>query len=92
MSDVYNSKIAKLFGKIHNDNEYAVTTSKNCSRYSVDESLVTDHWRLHENEHKKQYAELGWCNFMIQYIWESIIHGYTNNKFEVAARKAAGDV
>jgi len=91
MSDIYNSKLAKFLGNFHDNYYYAITTSKDCTRYSCEEHQVNLQWRNHENTHKDQYKKLGWCNFIIQYLWESIVHGYENNKFEVEARKVAGE-
>ena len=89
--DVYNSKFAWLLGKINKALPYAITTSQYCSRYSCDKATVDSdpRWRIHEDTHKQQYADLGWFNFVYQYLLDSIKNGYTNNKFEVAAREAA---
>jgi len=42
----------------------------------------------HELCHVKQYEENGFVGFLFKYLLESIRHGYTNNRFEVEARKA----
>jgi hypothetical protein len=57
MDDIYNSKLAKLLAKLNGEMDYAITTSKNCCRYSCDRELVSDHWRKHEETHKDQFAK-----------------------------------
>jgi len=86
MSDLYNSRLAKLLKRITGAGEYAITTSKNCCRYSCSEDFVSAAWRKHEETHKKQFAELGCFQFVVQYLWETVKHGYKNNKFEIEAR------
>lgn len=88
MSDIYDSAFAKFLAKIYGKKTWAITTSKDCCRYSCSSFVVSEKWRKHEEKHKRQFAELGWLNFMVQYIYETIKNGYENNKFEVAARKA----
>lgn len=88
MSDKYNSKIAKFIGWINKSKSgYAVTITKNTTLYSIDKELVSTTWRKHEDCHKKQIANLGWFKFMFSYFYQSIKFGYTNNKFEIEARK-----
>ena len=87
--DIYESNIAWMVGKINKELPYAITTSKDCARYSCSKELVTDKWRKHEDTHKAQYAKLGWFGFVIAYLLESIKHGYYNNKFEIEAREAS---
>jgi len=41
----------------------------------------------HELEHVRQWQELGWT-FPMRYVANHFRHGYTNNPFEVDARKA----
>jgi hypothetical protein len=86
MTDIYKSKVARLLKFIKGENEYAITTSKNCCRYSCQENEVSPKWRKHEETHKAQFSRLGWVNFIFQYCIESIRHGYKNNKFEIEAR------
>lgn len=90
MSDIYNSKTAAIVGRLNGaKNGYAVTISSNCTLYSAPEDRVSPQLRTHEDCHKAQIKELGWFTFMRQYAIESAKNGYTNNKFEVAARKAS---
>lgn len=52
--------------------------------------LITPELQRHELEHVYQAARLGRLRFWWQYARELLRHGYRNNAFEVAARKAAG--
>lgn len=84
--DIYNSNFAKVLGFFHNEKLFAITTSKNCCRYSCDKSLISHEWFNHEEIHKKQFERYGWFRFIILYLLEIIRHGYKNNKFEIEAR------
>jgi lipopolysaccharide biosynthesis regulator YciM len=87
MSDMYNSKIALLVGKLnHAKGDYAVTINSETTLYSCPEEFVTDQWRAHENCHKQQIKLLGWWLFMKDYLIENVAKGYQNNKFEIEAR------
>jgi hypothetical protein len=88
MSDIYNSRFAGLIGKINGQERYAVTTSKNTTRYSCIPEAVGAAWRKHEECHKKQIAEEGWLKFMAKYFFFNITRGYKNNPYEIAARLA----
>ena len=57
----------------------------NCSRT---EFLANERWLKHELCHIRQFREHGCVIFLIKYGWESILHGYYNNKYEREAREA----
>jgi hypothetical protein len=86
MSDIYNSKLARLIGMLYRSDAFAITTSKNTCRYSCSKDMVSEYWRKHEEVHKSQFARMGWFRFICAYTWEFIKHGYKNNKFEKEAR------
>lgn len=50
------------------------------------EFLSNKKWVCHELTHVLQYRKYGAVKFIILYLWESIKHGYYNNKFEKEAR------
>jgi len=52
------------------------------------EFLQNNKWVRHEMKHIEQYKEHGYLGFLTKYLWESIWHGYQNNKFEIDARAA----
>jgi hypothetical protein len=89
--DIYNSKLAKLFGKINKHLPYAVTTSATCTRYSCSKEIVDKdpHWRNHEDGHKFQYIRLGFFGFLVPYFWKLLTRGYKDNAFEVEAENNA---
>jgi hypothetical protein len=87
MPDRYNSRIAKIIGKLNGATQaFAVTVSSTCTLYNCAEYQVSPAHRRHEACHKRQYAALGW-RFLPIYIWE-LRRGYRMNKFEVEARAA----
>jgi hypothetical protein len=92
MADIYNSKLAALFGKINKHLPYAVTTSADCTRYSCGREQVDAVWRTHEDQHKIQLRRLGWWGFMLPYLWKLATKGYKDNAFEIEARNASGKV
>jgi hypothetical protein len=50
--------------------------------------LKNESWVKHELCHIQQFKKHGFVPFLAKYLWESVRHGYHNNKFEVEARKA----
>ena len=55
------------------------------------EFLENKQWLYHELKHVEQFKQHGGFLFLFLYLWESIRHGYTNNKYEVEARAAESD-
>ena len=60
----------------------------NCSEEAF---LSNQSWLRHELCHVKQYQQHGYLLFLFKYLWESIRHGYYNNRFEVEARAAESE-
>lgn len=52
------------------------------------EFLQNKKWLLHELKHIEQFRRHGFFRFIFLYLWESIRHGYTSNKYEIEARDA----
>ncbi len=50
--------------------------------------LNNSRWVKHELCHIRQFAAHGYLLFMLKYVWESILHGYHNNKYEIEARNS----
>jgi hypothetical protein len=48
-------------------------------------------WVCHELKHIQQFRQHGFVSFIILYLWESLLHGYSSNKYEIEARKAEND-
>ncbi len=55
---------------------------------SADEFLRSRRWLRHELCHIRQFRRHGFIPFIIKYLWQSLLHGYRNNKYEVEARAA----
>jgi hypothetical protein len=55
------------------------------------EFLQNKQWVLHELKHIEQFKQHGFFSFIFLYLWESLRHGYTNNKYEIEARVAETD-
>lgn len=83
-----NSWIAKLAAKKLKANNVAIVFGKTIHLHNVSAAyfLNDKKWLKHEACHIRQYKENGFLSFIIKYLWESIKHGYYNNKFEVEAR------
>lgn len=50
--------------------------------------LNNKNWLRHELKHVEQQLRYGCLWFLLLYLWESIRHGYYNNRFEQEARAA----
>lgn len=89
MADKYNSKFAKFtrwLNGMPEDVDWAITIGENTTLFSCGEEDVDEKWRKHENIHKEQFKRMGWFWFLLSYIYEYIVHGYDNNKYEIEAR------
>ena len=88
------SFIARLAAwKLKSDNA-AIVIDKTIHLHNTkrNEFLQNKRWVLHELKHIQQFQQYGFLSFILLYIWESIRHGYTNNKYEKEARAAETDV
>ena len=91
MSDIYNSKIARLLGRLNGATQaFAVTISSTCTIYNCPIEQVSPEHREHEDGHKariksfmdKRGVILGWCDFMATYIWRLTTVGYVKSDLE----------
>ena len=57
-------------------------------KVSKEDFLKDKRWFKHEICHINQFRKYGFLSFIAKYLWESVRHGYYNNKYEVEARKA----
>lgn len=85
-----NSWIAKLAAKKLKTKNVAIVIGKTIHLYEVSAThfLNDKKWLKHEACHIRQFRENGFLTFIVKYLWESIKHGYYNNKFEAEARLA----
>jgi hypothetical protein len=86
----YNHWLAKWLKKYNNEDSYAITI-KQTIYYSESEEFVDrfPSWRIHENQHRLQWAREGIFKFVVKYLWYQFHNGYQDNKYEVEARLAA---
>lgn len=87
---VTSSFLAKLAALKLHSNRVAIVLGKTFYLYntSKEEFLNDAKWLKHELCHIAQFKQYGFFTFIIKYLWESLWHGYYNNKYEVEARKA----
>jgi hypothetical protein len=84
------SILAFIASKILKSKNMAIVVGKTIYLYGLTESefLHNKTHVAHEICHVQQYKQHGFVIFIIKYLVESIKHGYTNNIFEIEARKA----
>ncbi|MEJ7672936.1 MAG: DUF4157 domain-containing protein [Chitinophagaceae bacterium] len=88
-----NSWIAKFAAIKLQSQQAAIVIGKTIYLYNTSKKqfLLNEKWLKHELCHVKQFQENGYVIFIAKYLWESIKHGYHNNKYEVAAREAENE-
>lgn len=88
-----NSWIAKLAAKKLRSENVAVVIGKTIHLHHVykEDFLQNKKWVIHEMCHINQFKKYGFLNFIFKYLWESLRHGYYNNKYEAEARKAENE-
>lgn len=88
-----NSWVAKLAGKKLQSKNVAIVIGSTIHLYNITKHqfLLDEKWVKHEICHLQQFKKHGRFVFIIKYLWESIRHGYYNNKYEAEARKAEED-
>jgi len=85
-----NSWVAKWAAKKLKSESVAIVIGKTIHLHNVSSQhfLADEKWVKHESCHLEQFRKNGTFIFILKYLWESIRHGYYNNKYEVEARKA----
>lgn len=85
-----NSWIAKIAAIKLRTHSVAMVLGKTIHLHnaSKEEFLQNERWLKHELCHIRQFKRYGYLSFLIRYLWESILKGYHNNKYEVEARAA----
>lgn len=83
----YNSRIARLFRPIGFKGNWAVTLGQT-AYYTCPASMVTDRWRKHEDEHKRQWKRDGKLKFTLSYLWQRLWKGQQNISYEIEAKAA----
>ena len=85
-----NSWIAKFAAKKLRSERVAIVIGKTIHLHNTTKQdfLNDEKWVKHELCHVKQFQQNGYLLFIIKYLWESIKHGYHNNRYEIEARSA----
>lgn len=85
-----NSWLARIAVWKLNTHSVAMVLGSTIYLYNVtkEEFLADEEWVRHECCHIRQFKRYGFLGFLLRYLWESIRHGYYNNRFEVEARNA----
>ncbi|MGB4844419.1 MAG: DUF4157 domain-containing protein [Ferruginibacter sp.] len=85
-----NSWLAKMAAKKLKSKSVAMVLGKTIHLHNTSKTnfLKDERWVKHELCHIKQFKEHGFFCFIVKYLYESVRHGYYNNRFEVEARKA----
>lgn len=85
-----NSWIAKLAERKLQSAQVAIVIGNTIHLHNTtrEDFLRNEKWVKHEVCHLQQFKKHGRFIFIIKYLWESLFHGYYNNKYEAEARKA----
>ncbi len=85
-----NSWIAKIAAKKLRSQNVAIVLGTTIHLYNVSRHhfLKNEKWVKHEACHLRQFQNNGHILFILKYLWQSIRHGYYNNKYEAEARLA----
>ncbi len=85
-----NSWIAKVAARKLSSNNVAIVLGKTIHLYNVSrrDFLNNKKWVKHEACHLRQFKANGYFTFIVKYLWESMLHGYYDNKYEAEARLA----
>ncbi|MEO6220373.1 MAG: DUF4157 domain-containing protein [Ginsengibacter sp.] len=88
-----NSWVAKFATAKLRSNNVAIVLGKTIHLYNVskEQFLKNEKWVKHEACHVKQFESNGYFIFIAKYLWESLKHGYYNNKYEAEARLCEDD-
>ena len=88
-----NSWVARLAAKKLKVPAAAIVIGKTIHLHHASrvDFLNSPQWVKHELCHIRQFATHGYLLFMVKYVWESILHGYYNNKYEVEARNSENE-
>ncbi|MEP6627383.1 MAG: DUF4157 domain-containing protein [Ginsengibacter sp.] len=85
-----NSWVAMLAAKKLKADSVAIVMGKTIHLHHVSKQdfLRDERWLKHEMCHIEQFKQYGFFSFILKYLWESMKHGYVDNKYEIEARHA----
>ncbi len=85
-----NSGIARIAAFKLGSRQVAMVLGGTIHLWNVSEAdfMRNERWVKHELCHVRQFKKHGYFLFICKYLWESLQHGYRNNKFEKEAVEA----
>lgn len=85
-----NSWVAWLAAKKLKAASVAIVIGNTIHLHNASQAVFLNNpqWVKHELCHIRQFKEHGYFLFIMKYVWESILNGYHNNKYEIEARNA----
>jgi hypothetical protein len=85
-----NSWIAKLAARKLQSKNVAIVIDSTIHLHNTTREAFLENkkWVKHELCHVQQFKVHGKFLFILKYLYESLRHGYYNNKYEVEARSA----
>ncbi|MBY5957309.1 hypothetical protein KUV50_04115 [Membranicola marinus] len=83
-----NSWLARLACRWMKSRRVAIVVGSTIHMYGAEPQNLFDdqNWLAHELVHIDQFEKYGFFRFIILYLWETVKHGYYNNRYEVEAR------
>jgi hypothetical protein len=84
------SFIARIAAWNLRSTQMAIVIGNTIHLHNVSKKAFLDNksWFRHELTHIQQFKSHGYICFVCKYLYESIKHGYHNNKYEIEARNA----
>jgi len=84
------SWIARMAARKLKSKNVAIVIGDTIHLYNVSRQqfLQNAKWVKHEVCHLRQFKKHGYFTFIVKYLWESMRHGYHQNKYEKEARRA----
>ena len=88
-----NSLIARMAARKLGADAAAIVIGRTIHLHNASrkEFLSNPRWLRHEMVHIRQFLRYGFMPFVARYLWESLLHGYYNNKYEIEARLGERD-
>jgi len=88
-----NSLIAGIAAKKLKVDKVAIVINRTIHLHNTtqEEFKNNEAWLRHELMHVEQYRQYGTIRFITLYLYESLIKGYKQNRFEIEARSAELD-
>ena len=87
------SLIARIASRVLRSENMAVTIGRTIRLHNAthEDLLKNKAWLRHELKHVEQYRKHGKLRMLFMYLYESVRHGYHNNKYETEARNTERD-